>query len=82
MIGWFLPILLRGSGEQEGEGTRALRCSGWRGATGSVWSCLMGTTSKGLCAAPGLNSTSTRKRSGLSTGNLGRQQTEPLLRDQ
>ena len=45
----------------------------WRGdrrAMGSVWSCLMGMTSKGLCPAPGLNSTSTRNLSALSTGTL------------
>ena len=45
-------------------------CNGMRGSTGRVWSCLRGTTSKGLCDAPGLNRISTRKRSALSTGTL------------
>lgn len=45
-------------------------CSGMRGSTGSVWSCFSGTTSKGLCDAPGLNSISTLNLSGLSTGTL------------
>ena len=45
-------------------------CRGMRGSTGSVWSCFKGTTSKGLCDAPGLNRISTLKRSGLSTGTL------------
>ena len=35
-----------------------------------MWSCFSGTTSSGLCDAPGLNSTSTRKRAGSSTGTL------------
>lgn len=50
--------------------TSPLLCTGTRALTGRVWFIWMGTTSNGLCAAPGENRIWTRKRRGSLRGSL------------